>query len=122
MNKAQKNTLITLLILFILLAVFVLLLEIYNYNKIILGARVGNVKIGGMKTEDAKSILNDRFNAWSAQEIKFIYQDKTITSMPEELGITIDPETTLLKTYNLGRKKKLKLFCLGKIIFHPFSN
>ena len=107
MNKSQKNTLITLLILFILLAVFVLLLEIYNYNKIILGARVGNAKIGGMKTGDAKSILNNRFNAWLAQEIKFIYQDKTITSMPEELGITIDPETTLLKTYNLGRKKNV---------------
>jgi len=96
--------LVVFLIIFISLC---FILEILNFNKIILGLQVGGVKIGGLAPSEAETLLSEKVEAWANQNIILTYQDNQLPLQPNELGITIDTKTTRDSAYNLGRNKNI---------------
>jgi len=62
MKLAKENLLLLLLIFLISLAGLFLILEILNFNKIILGTKVANLDIGGLKLSQAESLLKEKFS------------------------------------------------------------
>ena len=110
MRSLKLNYKYPLFFLVVFLIIFISLcfiLEILNFNKIILGLQVGGVKIGGLAPSEAETLLSEKVEAWANQNIILTYQDNQLPLQPNELGITIDTKTTRDSAYNLGRNKNI---------------
>lgn len=107
-KKMNYNYLIfSLIAFFIVLTSFCLILEILNSGKIILGLRVGEVKIGGLTPSKAETLLNEGVAEWEKQNIILTYQENQLPIQPNELGVSIDTKTAIASAYNLGRNKNI---------------
>ena len=107
MKLNYKYPLFFLVVFLIIFISLCFILEILNFNKIILGLQVGGVKIGGLAPSEAETLLSEKVEAWANQNIILTYQDNQLPLQPNELGITIDTKTTRDSAYNLGRNKNI---------------
>ncbi len=110
MRLSKLNYKYPLFFLVVFLIIFISLcfiLEILNFNKIILGLRAGGVKIGGLAPSEAEILLNEGVTEWENQNIIFTYQENQLPVQPNELGVSIDTKATIDSAYNLGRNKNI---------------
>ncbi|MBI4836936.1 MAG: VanW family protein [Candidatus Portnoybacteria bacterium] len=82
-------------------------MEILNFDKIILGLRVGGVKIGGLAPTEAETLLNEKVAEWENQNIILIYQENQRPIKPNNIGVSLDIKTTMASAYDRGRNKNI---------------
>jgi vancomycin resistance protein YoaR len=102
-----KYFLFFLVVFFIVFISLCFILEILNFNKIILGLKIGGIKIGGLTPMEAETLLNAKAAEWENQKIVLVYQEKQLSIQPNEIGVSIDIKTTIDSAYNLGRNKNI---------------
>ncbi len=76
--------------------------QLINYERTLPFLNAGGLKIGGMKMNLAKEILENRRQEFEAQKITFVYENKTWQFTPRQLGIEIDVEKILTEAVSLG--------------------
>ncbi len=72
-------------------------------GRIFPGVQVGQVNIGGMSTNQALLQLGNLITYPQTGKIIFQYQTKLWEVTPEQLGISLDPGSTLQDAYQIGR-------------------
>ncbi|MDP1629029.1 MAG: VanW family protein, partial [bacterium] len=83
----------------------VLILGLFNIDKIISGLKAADVKIGGRDQKSALEMLREAEMNFLEQKINFLFQDRVWTIKLKNLGIEFFPEKTIEKARRLGREK-----------------
>ncbi|MBI4709445.1 MAG: hypothetical protein HY764_04565, partial [Candidatus Portnoybacteria bacterium] len=78
----------------LLFLVFLLVLEIINYQKIARGVFINGEDFGGLSYQSAKEKISAITEKAASQPIEFKYQDKKWVANLEKLGTTLNPEET----------------------------
>jgi len=91
----------------IVMAIFLIILEVLNLNKICFGVKMANIDIGGKKTDEALTIINKNLKDF---ELSFQGGGETLTGVkPESLGIIILPDESVKKAERVGKKQNIVL-------------
>lgn len=101
----MKYLLKPILIFFLTLTVFIIALQITNYNKIILGLKISGLNIGGDKIVQNNAELSEYLANLEKREINLIYQGKQYRATLNELGATFNKNEALNVALAIGRKK-----------------
>ena len=105
MKIHRRKILIIPIVIIFSFAVFILGLEIANANKIILGTKVANLNLGGLKPEIAREVLEKQSIQWRKNNFTLIYQNQVQLVKPEDLGLDLEVGKTLERAFSLGRGK-----------------
>jgi len=108
-RRHKINTVISAAIASLLLigAIFFSYLQLINSDKIISGLTVADLKIGGLKTAEAKNFLLSHFDEFSQQKIKLIFADREWQFSPAELGFSLNAEKTLNQASQWGHRSNI---------------
>ncbi len=91
----------------IVVAVFLIILEVLNLNKITFGVKLANIDIGLKKTEEARLILQENLKKF---EISFKKDSEALViALPENLGVNFLPKDSLKKANQIGKKENIIL-------------
>lgn len=75
-----------------------------NNEKIILGVNVDNIKLQGLKKEEAKQILNKKIEEKLNQELKIQIDSEEQTILLSQIELEYDVDNTVELAYRIGRK------------------
>lgn len=72
-----------------------------------LGLKMANLSLGGQNAEQAEKNILAYFLFLEKQKIKLEYQGKYYEAAPAELGISLNPDSSLRQAFSIGRKKNI---------------
>lgn len=75
-------------------------------NKIYPNIVIGDVDVGGMSAEDARSAVQSRIEDFDANCVSYSHDDLTWTPTLSELGVSIDTDALVEQAMELGRADK----------------
>ena len=78
--------------------------KIWYADRIFPGISIDDVGVGGMTIEQAAGHLNNRFELTENGKITLWYEDHAIEVTPEQIGISLDWQTSIIEAYNYGRQ------------------
>ncbi len=102
------------LILAITMAIFLLGVEILNFEKIAWGAKIAGIKVGGLNLKQAERLLN--LSNLSETKLKFYYQNINKEVSAKDLGIIFNSDFSLKESFTLGRNKNPILGLKEKVL------
>lgn len=78
------------------------LLNLYN-NKIIRGVMVENISLEGLTIDEAKQLLNNKFNKSLEKEILLDVNGQKYSIIPTQINVSYNIDEIVEKAYNVGR-------------------
>lgn len=100
-----KNILVGMVI-FLIILIFFVVLNIFNFDKINLGLKVAGIKIGGLNIVSTEEKLNAVNEEFGKRNFSLNYENNSWQVSPEKLGITIDAAKTSLTAFAYGHNNK----------------
>ena len=93
------------LLLFVVLAIWLVSYQSRHNGRIFTGISVMGVHLSGMEIAEAETALNQHFNYASTEQIVFVDPETQteFSKTPSELGLTFDTSQTVQAAYDLGR-------------------
>ncbi len=88
---------------------FLIVLELINYDKIVWGLKVADLNLGGKDINQAAGSLGTYLSSIENKEITLTYEDKKYTAKSEELGVAFDLNQSLKHIFSIGRQKNIAL-------------
>ncbi|OGZ40279.1 MAG: hypothetical protein A3I20_02100 [Candidatus Portnoybacteria bacterium RIFCSPLOWO2_02_FULL_40_15] len=107
MEINQRKIFVVLITIFLSLAVFLLALEAANASRIVRGVKAANLKLGGLKFNQAERILDSKIEKWQENDLTFKNGNEKWQSTLKELGIEIEKDKTLKQAFQIGRDKNI---------------
>ena len=108
-RKIVKTVILTAIITAVILVSFSIL-ALTNKDKIIRGLKVAKIPMGTLTLDEAQTKFNNIVKEFFKQDIILRYEnekeEKIWTALPEELGIKIDINSTLVKAEKIGHQGK----------------
>ncbi|OGZ34613.1 MAG: hypothetical protein A2V60_00535 [Candidatus Portnoybacteria bacterium RIFCSPHIGHO2_01_FULL_39_19] len=98
-----RNILIGVVI-FLVIIIFFFILDIANNYKINWGTKVAGISVGGETPEDAQEKLTKTSEEFLKKEILLSYENQNWRTNPEELGVEINIEDTIISIFEKGHK------------------
>lgn len=102
----RKNILKTIVVFLAMGLIFTIAVIIINYNRVIVGVRIGNISLAMKSKDQAREILTAKTAEFSEQKIAIVHNDLAWEILPEELGINFDINRSLEKSWDIGREEK----------------
>ena len=78
--------------------------QIWYAGKIFPGITINGIGIGGMTIDDASIHLISNFSLIPSGNISLWYEDARIEATPQQLGISLDWQSSINEAYSFGRK------------------
>lgn len=117
---AKKN-IFKIIVLFLAAGIFfIAVLWVVNFNKIIIGVRVGNISLGFKSDKQVREILEAETEKFYAQKISIVSDDLRLEVFPKELGVSFDIPRSLERYQNIGQKNNI-FFNIGQQIKGVFN-
>ena len=93
------------LLLFVVLAIWLVSYQSRHNGRIFTGISVMGVDLSGMEVAEAEAALNQNFNYANTEQIVFVDPETQteFSKTPSELGLTFDTSQTVQAAYDLGR-------------------
>ncbi|MCB8927867.1 MAG: VanW family protein [Ardenticatenaceae bacterium] len=93
------------LLLFVVLAIWLVSYQSRHNGRIFTGISVMGVDLSGMEIAEAETALNQNFNYANTEQIVFVDPETQteFSKTPSELGLTFDTSQTVQAAYDLGR-------------------
>ena len=93
------------LLLFVVLAIWLVSYQSRHNGRIFTGISVMGVDLSGMEIAEAETALNQNFNYATTEQIVFVDPETQteFSKTPSELGLTFDTSQTVQAAYDLGR-------------------
>ena len=93
------------LLLFVVLAIWLVSYQSRHNGRIFTGISVMGVDLSGMEIAEAETALNQNFNYATTKQIVFVDPETQteFSKTPSELGLTFDTSQTVQAAYDLGR-------------------
>jgi len=105
MKRVLIKTLLPIIIILII-AIFFVILDIINSNKINFGAEVGGISIGGLSQQDALDKLNLATTKFLNEDFNLTYKNYLWTINLKNIGVEIDIAKTITDAYKYGHQSK----------------
>lgn len=114
MSKRHRRNFIILTILLIIIAAFggfFVILNAFSIGKIYPGIKIANIKISGLKPNEAQRLMKERTDVQnlSNDKLTFTIQNKTFYAKTSEVGIKIDIQKTIEEAFQRGRENNFAL-------------
>lgn len=78
--------------------------QIWYANQIFPGIAIDDVSVGGMTIEQAAGYLASHFELSDNGKITLWYGEHSVEVTPEQIGISLDWQSSIIDAYNYGRK------------------
>ena len=78
--------------------------QIWYAGRIFPGITINEIGIGGMSIEDASIHLASNFKLTPSGKIDLWYENARVEVSPQQIGISLDWQTSVTEAYNFGRK------------------
>src|SRR3989338_5166958 len=106
MSMVRKNIFKITVVFLAVWLIFVIVVIAINYNKVIVGVKVGNISLAMKNKDQAREILTAEVAKFYGQKITIAYDNLRWEIFPEDLGINFDISRSLEKYWDIGRKRK----------------
>ena len=106
MSIVRKNIFKITVVFLAIWLIFVIIVSAINYNKVIVGVKVGNISLAMKNKDQAREILTTETAKFYGQKIAVAYNNLRWEIFPEDLGINFDISRSLEKYWDIGRKRK----------------
>lgn len=105
--KEQRERVLSLVAIAILVAIFLLGINIAESKKVIFGVKVAGINIGGKKPNEALILLSDSIKKFGGEKMVFEFPEKKFKKefSVESLGIKINAEETIKEAFGYGRNE-----------------
>ena len=91
-------------VLFLLLSISLIgVYQIWYADRIFPGITINDVGVGGMTIEQAAGYLASNFKLSDNGKIILWYEDNPVEVTPDQIGIVLDWQTSIIEAYNFGR-------------------
>jgi len=114
-RKVIKNILKILAIIILMVLIFSGL-ALANKNRAVYGLQTAGIVIGGLSEEEIRDRIQTTVNIFLENKIILKYQEKKWEATPEELGIDIDIENSLVRIMEVGHKNNIFLNALQQFL------
>jgi vancomycin resistance protein YoaR len=104
---SSSRLLLICLAFFLGLALFFLGLEIANAHRIVWGVKVADLNLGGLKPEQARTVLEESLNQFRANDLMLKYQNQNWLTNLGTLGLEPQIDQTLDQAFQIGRQKNI---------------
>ena len=107
--KKGKNksaiVIIVILILLIIIGVFSTIFALINSNNesILKGVSIRNINMEGLTIEEARKLLDEKFEEEKTREIQIVANGENFTLIPEQLEVKYHVDEAIDEAYNIGR-------------------
>lgn len=76
---------------------------IWSEGRILPGVKVGGIRLGGMKAQDATELFANEMRSLAEKKVMLVYKKRQLNLVLNSVGIKLDVPESITKAYQVGR-------------------